>query len=191
MIVTVIGHGESPKGCGWGKKIDENVVIRLKCPNWQNAEDYGRRLDYCVSSTETMMVMLDEPRIPKQYWCQPKRGSWNKHTETSFKARAKAEVRICLDIHLRWNPIFRSISTKTFEECGNHSIGMAAITYACEFLKPQTILLVGFDNMLDPDRMDYFKANKGKWTTRHDWHAEKKMLPMIEEAYGAEIRRFE
>ena len=67
---------------------------------------------------------------------------------------------------------------------------MAAITYACEFLKPAEILLVGFDNLLDPARLDYHKANKGAWTSRHDWFAENKMLPLIEASYAVEVRRF-
>jgi hypothetical protein len=188
--VAIIGHGESPKGCGWGAKIDEHVVIRLKCPDWQDAKDYGKRVDYMVSSTETLPVMLDYKRVPLEYWGQPKKGTWSSITEARFRERAKAPLKIPIEIHNRWNPVFRSLSDKTEQECPNHSLGMAAITYACELLRAEVVLLVGFDNLLDPARLDYHKAMKGAWPTRHDWTAENRMLPLIEKAFGVEIRRF-
>ena len=188
--MVIIGHGPSPKGCLWGAKIDEHAVIRLKNPEWQNVKDYGKRVDYLVSSTETLLVMLDYKRVPIEYWGQPKRGNWNSTTENTFKGRAKAPLKIPIDVHNRWNPVFRSLSDKTEMECPNHSLGMAAITYACEFLKPEEILLLGFDNLLDPARLDYEKADKGKWPSRHDWFAENRMLPLIEKEYGLTIHGF-
>ena len=67
---------------------------------------------------------------------------------------------------------------------------MAAITYACEFLSPAEILLVGFDNMLNPLQDEYHKANKGRWTSRHDWVSENAMLALVQGHYGVEIRGF-
>lgn len=162
--------------------------MRLKNPSWQTQDDYGKRVDYMASSTETMPVMLDYKGKPKMYFAQPKRGSWNAATEASFRSRTDIPLLIPIEIHRRWNGVFLSLTTE--KDCPNHSLGMAAITYACEFIKPARILLVGFDNLLDPTRMEYHKADRGKWITRHDWVAENRMLPMIEEAYGAQISGF-
>ena len=183
---VIIGHGDSPKGCKWGSEIDKHVVVRLKDPSWQGAEDYGTRTDYMCASTETMQVMLDYKKIPIEYWGQPKKGSWSVKSERNFRERAKAPLKIPINIHNRWSVVFKSMA----QTCPNHSIGMAAITFAAEFLKPAEILLVGFDNMLDPDRLDYYKANKGKWVTGHEWHVENKMIPLVEKAHGVVIRRF-
>jgi len=137
-----------------------------------------------ASSTETLPVMLDYKRVPLCYWGQPKKGSWSPITETNFRSRAKAPPVIPLELFLKWNDVFKSLCA---EDVRNFSVGMFAIVCACEFLKPAEIKLVGFDNMLEPERLDYFKANKGKWHTGHDWHAENKMLPLIEKEYGVAI----
>jgi hypothetical protein len=45
-LIAVIGHGLTPKGKGWGEKIDAcNVVLRMWDWHWQNEEDYGRKYD--------------------------------------------------------------------------------------------------------------------------------------------------
>lgn len=180
-----MGHGPSPKGKKWGARIDENIVVRLKNPTWQLVEDYGKRLDYLCSSTETMPIMLDYHKAPLEYWAQPKRGNWAAAVEAAFRSRCKAPLRIPIDVHNRWNTAFRGLTQD--RDCPNHSLGMAAITYACEFLKPDEIRLVGFDNLLNPELLEYHKSHLGRWPTRHDWHAEKAMLPLVSEAYGVKI----
>ena len=109
--VVIIGHGASPKGCGWGARIDEHIVIRMKDPSWQSKEDYGKRTDYMIASTETLPIMLDYKRVPIEYWGQPKKGSWSAATEARFRERAKAPLKIPIEVHCRWNPVFRSLST--------------------------------------------------------------------------------
>ena len=189
--LVIVGHGASPKGRGWGARIDQYPVMRLKNPSWQTEDDYGRRVDYMAASTETLPVMLDYKGKPKLYFGQPKRGSWNAVTEASFRSRTDIPLLIPIEVHRRWNAVFRELSELPAGQCPNHSLGMAAITYACEFIKPARILLVGFDNLLEPARMEYHKADRGKWVTFHDFEAENRMLPMIEEAYGTEIRAFD
>lgn len=188
--VVVIGHGASPKGMKWGSRIDEHVVMRLKNPSWQTPEDYGKRCDYMTASCETLPVMLEYKTVPKEYFGQPKRGDWSKITESRFCEKAKAPLRIPLPVHQHWNILFRSLTGTTIADCPNHSVGMAAITYAAEFLKPSEILLVGFDNLLNPDLMYYEKADRGKWVTRHDWKAEHAMISHVEKYYEVEIRGF-
>lgn len=192
-VCVIIGHGTSPKGKGWGSRIDENIVVRLKDPSWylEHRDDYGKRTDYMAASTETLPVMLDCKAVPIEYWGQPKRGKWSPVTEAKFRERAKAPLRIHLDVHEHWNPLFRSLTGTTQAECPNHSLGMAAITYVCELLKPETVLLVGFDNMLKPNQLEYHKANRGRHPSRHDWFAEHNMLERVAKHYNVTIKGFE
>lgn len=184
MNICIIGHGKSALGKKLGPRIDEFEVVRLKNPTWQSVEDYGTRCDYMAASCETLPVMLEYKKVPKEYWGQPKRGSWSSVTEASFRSKAKSPLTVQIDLHNKWNPVFLGL---TDGDAPNHSLGMAAIVYSAEILKPEKIYLVGFDNLLNPNQLDYHKANVGKWTTRHDWFAENKMLPIITEQTGVEI----
>jgi hypothetical protein len=186
---VIIGHGLSPLHKGWGAEIDKHVVVRMKDPSWQGKVDYGERLDYLCASTETMPAMLDCKRMPLEYWAQPKKGEWSKAVEAQFRGRAKAPLLIGEHIFAHWNAVFKQIQAELGrEEVRNHSLGMFAITMAARQLGPAQIRLVGFDNLLNPMLMDYYKANRGKWVTRHDWLAERAMLPLVEKDYGVEIR---
>lgn len=183
-MLNIVGHGASVRGLG--KRIDEHEVVRLKDPSWQfeRPHDFGSRLDYLCSSTETMPQMLDCRKTPKEYWAQPKYGHYNKGTESQFLSRAKAPLKIPLELFNEWNA--------RYVEAGmthrNFSLGSAAIIFACEFLKPRTIFLAGFDNLMEPERLEYHKANRGKWVTHHDWKTENAMLKVVAGHYGTEIR---
>lgn len=194
--VVIVGHGLSPVGRQWGEAIDRLVVVRMKDPSWQKQEDYGRRLDYLCASAETMDCMLDDKRIPSAYWVQPKKEQTYQWREQSFRARLTGKMKsnpmppilIMLEHFRKWNALFHACQDVLgHERMRNHSLGMFAITAAAELLKPQSIRLVGFDNMLEPTRTDYWKANKGKWATRHDWMAEHLMLARVKELTGVEI----
>jgi hypothetical protein len=46
LDVVIVGHGKSPKGKGWGPKIDAcGLVVRMWDWHWQNPDDYGRKYD--------------------------------------------------------------------------------------------------------------------------------------------------
>lgn len=188
MKIVIIGHGESPKGKGWGPEIDRHVVVRLKNPSWQRAEDYGSRCDYMAASTETLPVMLDYKVIPKEYWGQPKRGVWNPSIEAGFRARAKAPLKIPIDVYLPWFETFKELRKKP--DTASISLGLSAIIFASYFLKPDGIRLVGFDNLLDPSLWEYKKADRGKWVTRHEWDVENSMIPLIEQEYGVNVSAY-
>lgn len=186
-VISIIGHGRSPLGKKWGSRIDEHPVMRLKNPSWQKPEDYGVRCDFMAASTETMMVMLEHKRVPERYFAQPKRGTWASSTEQSFRQRAQAPLTIPLDTFLRWNAVFKTLHGG---EVPNFSIGVFGIICCAEFLGAKEIRLVGFDNLLNPERLEYHKADRGKWVTRHDWAAENRMIPEIENAYGVKVSGF-
>lgn len=47
MITVVVGHGHSPVGKGWGKRIDSgDAVIRLWNWHWQDPLDWGVKYDW-------------------------------------------------------------------------------------------------------------------------------------------------
>lgn len=135
-----------------------------------------------------MPVMLEDKRIPKEYWAQPKRGTWSKITEQRFREQAKAPLVIPLDRYMPWLTKFREMRK---DETPNPSLGLSSVIFACAMLKPTCIRLVGFDNLLNPNLMWYDRADKGpRWPTRHEWDTEAAMLPLIEQQYGVEISAF-
>jgi len=135
-----------------------------------------------------MPIMLDDKRVPIEYWAQPKRGTWSKITEQRFKERAKAPLRIPMEIYLPWLEKFKALRK---EETPNPSLGLSTIIFACAMLRPVKIFLVGFDNLLTPGLLWYDRADKGaRWTTRHEWHVEHEMLTLIEKEYGVVISGF-
>lgn len=131
-----------------------------------------------------MPVMLEDKRVPKEYWAQPKYGKWAGSVEASFRQRAKAPLRIGLEEFTRWNQKYLDAGM----DCRNFSVGTAALIFCLEWTGERDIYLAGFDNLLEPNRLDYFKADRGKWVTRHDWHAENRMLGVLRDHFGAEIR---
>jgi len=187
--LVIIGHGPSLIGQKCAELIDSMPVVRLKNPDWLPKEDYGKRTDIMVSSTEIMNAMSDWPQVPKEYWAQPKKGKWNTEMEAKFRAKAKAPLRIPLDTFLRWNAVFQGLTDRGIP---NFSTGMAAIVFAMDFgrevVEFDEIVLAGFDTLCNPDE-PYVKAGKGKWATGHDWWAEHRMIPRLIDEYSIPVRR--
>jgi len=160
----------------------------MKDPSWQKVADYGWKTDYICASTETLYKMLDDMRRPREYWAQPKKGKWDRGQAKRFAAQAAAPLLILDEAFEKWNEVFHLAQAELgHPRVRNHSLGMFAITMATERLKPQTIRLVGFDNMLNPGLKEYWKADRGKWQTQHDWPAERLMLPVIEQTMNVKI----
>lgn len=167
----------------WGKFIDKHEVVRMKDfgpQSWQRKrpEDYGTRLDFWCCSTEIMPEWWTE-KLAREYWAQPKKGFWNPENERVVRSRGIAP-QIDLDLFQRWNQVHCAITDKH----RNYSLGVHCIIKVCE--RGEVPLLVGFDNLLDPER-PYLKANKGSWKSNHDWIAERQMLPVIEKNYGVRV----
>jgi len=175
--LVVIGHGLSPLGKGWGPEIDKHDVVRLKDPSWQKPGDYGGRVDYMAASTETLGVMSDYRKVPKEYWGFPKKGTFNQNSVHAFESKAKAPVLI--KEFPAWVEEFKKTT-----EVNNFSLGIFAVL-CCLDMGCKSIHLVGFDNLLDPMRWEYHKANRGKWVSFHDWPAERKLLDRMMTHYEA------
>ncbi len=182
----------SLKGAGKGALIDDGAhVVRLKNPDWQfeRAEDYGMKYSVGCASTETMHAMLDCRKTPSAYWAQPKYGRWNTQMEAGFRERAaqkpgSPQLTIPAEAFNGWNARYKAEGGMTVR---NFSLGTAAIIFALELLHVKLVLLAGFDNLLDPSKLEYHKAQRGKWVSGHEWQAENAMLGAVEAHYGARI----
>lgn len=182
MSLVIVGHGPSLKGLGRGDEIDAHRVVRLKNPVWEVRADHGKRVDVLCASTETMLALLDYPKVPGEYWAQPKKGSYSQEQAARFRQRAKAPLHIPLEVFLYWNAAYLARGMKHT----NFSLGSAAIIFALELSGEKEILLAGFDNLLDPAR-PYEKIDRGRWRSDHDWIVENAMLAELAMHYGATI----
>lgn len=57
-LTVIIGHGRSPEGRRWGKRIDAaDCVIRMWNWEWQKPDDLGTRYDYGLGETHKKVVL--------------------------------------------------------------------------------------------------------------------------------------
>jgi hypothetical protein len=71
-MIAVIGHGKSPEGRGWGKRIDGALwVIKMWNCQWQTAEDHGARYDWGLIETHRKLMKLwreNNQHTPSMGW---------------------------------------------------------------------------------------------------------------------------
>lgn len=132
--VVVVGHGASAEGRGLGSRIDEHPVVRMWNCHWQAKADYGVRYDYGL-----FCPPLDGHRkTPSQ--------SWWAYDVNSEGAREEIDgVPVRLLMHRPWEA--RALSMGATAEGRRYKLtrGCAAICAAMGLLKPDCLLLVGFD----------------------------------------------
>lgn len=150
MRVAVIGHGPSPTGRGWGKKIDAcDAVIRMWECGWQKPEDYGTRYDYGVfnlaataDGRRAIESVRDQPQPRCEWWL--------------YRAGACRLPLGLFDVPARDLP--RDILIRKLAELGARTTregkpatptrGLAAIAMARRTWPNAAIILVGFDGVL-------------------------------------------
>lgn len=178
MEIVIVGHGPSLKGSGLGRKIDEHEkVLRLKnCSDLLKVpEDYGRKTDIMFSTTE-VCYHLSKVKA-EEYWCYPKRDTYNTDLIDELRKKTNARIRILKEQSLVWNQMFRDSGANH----PNVSTGMMAIICVCELLNPRVLHLAGFDTVMNP-KLEYISTvpspfnDGGKKDTGHDWKAEHKLL---------------
>lgn len=188
MRVAVIGHGPSPTGRGWGKKIDAcDAVIRMWECGWQRAEDYGTRYDYGVfnlaataDGRRAVQSVRDHPQPRCEWWlyrsgaCRLPMGLFDVPAldmPISGLVKELAEIGAC---------------TITPGKIATPSRGFAAIAMARRTWPAAMIVLVGFDSLVSgripadeyaPDFRAGLPAwidwrNDGARTYAHDFSAE-------------------
>jgi hypothetical protein len=145
-------------------------------------EDYGSRQDVFCMSTEVLGINIGEAEM---VWLYPKKSYYNEESVGKFMGKGIATL-LPLDLVNKWNDRFREMG-------GTHpnvSTGMAAIITAADHLRPETIVLAGFDTLLDPKipftRNDDIPRT-GIGTISHDWDKEHELLKILSDHYGFNI----
>lgn len=188
MRVAVIGHGPSPTGRGWGKKIDAcDVVIRMWECGWQSQEDYGERYTYGLFN---LAESRDGQRARQHLPCQPVPAKeWWLYRSGGARVPMGLFTKPVRDAPIRkLIAELASLGARTInaDKAATPSRGLAAIATAVDRFPAAQIVLVGFDSMTGgrisereyapafqaglPDWIDW--RNDGVRTYAHDFAAE-------------------
>lgn len=187
MRICIVGHGPSLEGAGKGKEIDSHDrVVRLKGSNTViDTDDFGRKVDALVASTEIMGTFF-KMNAP-EYWAYPKKGFYKQQTFLLNIEHLAKPVMIPIGVCNHWNNYFR-----TMNPCHpNYSTGMAAIIMAIHRWRPKEIVLAGFDTLVDPSVV--FKRHSGIPRSGvgplpgHDWQKENDLLKVLSNLYKVSI----
>lgn len=195
MKVCVVGHGRSLKDAKLGKKIDAcDKVVRLKGADkvlW--TDDFGSKTDALCGSTEVMGNFLNMERKGgvQEYWGYPKNGDFDIKVAMKVLLKLQKPLMIPLAFSNNWRSRFQQMGS-TFP---NVSTGTAAILFTIHRWEPETILLAGFDTVMNPKirfarHEDVPRSTKDstKPFPPHDWATENKLLKKLEEIYNMEIK---
>jgi hypothetical protein len=156
--VCIVGNGASLRGRGLGKLIDSHVVIRVR--NHENVEDLGARTDYWPPQ---------KPGVPPSLAREPV-----KALETTFAGEFLAP--------------FQELLGPPATGPEGLSVGFWAIMWASIVLRPERILLAGFDNLWAGSRANYEKFDGNRVPAPDcNYALEKSLLPRLEERYGVKI----
>jgi len=189
--ILIVGHGPSLQGAGCGKDIDSHEVVRLKhFKRFHKDEDYGTKTDYLCASTEAALGMLDNRVEPKEYWLYPKKGEYDARIKNHFQGK---RYIIPLEETKFWNRKFqKTVGYEGGVKGRNISTGLAAIVICAFRLKPEKIILAGFDTLLDPVIEYESVFNPGTHhKNMHYWKVEHEMLPEIQDHYNVELIAYE
>jgi hypothetical protein len=125
-------------------------------------------------------------------------------TEEDFEAaRQQFNAHIDGELCRAWDAIYRARRTP-LPSLPNHikqhpiasdmrghrhmSSGLHAVIYACEWLKPERLDLIGFDNVRTGEfTWSITRGQDWKKYPDHRWDVEHKMIPDIAKEYGVEI----
>jgi hypothetical protein len=181
MKVCIVGHGPSLIGKGLGNTIDSyDLVVRLKgSAGVLGTEDYGHRCDVLCMSTE--VTGIGYAYRPEVFWLYPKKGYYDVSVVGTFVGDMGRPVLIPKALCTEWNDQFRKTATHQ-----NISTGLAAILIAAYYMNPETIVLAGFDTLVDPE-IPFTRNNliprTGVGLINHDWKEENSLLKKMSEQY--------
>ncbi len=158
-MLVIVGHGPSIL-CGLGSVIDSNTVIRLKqglgTKPPSPAVHFGTRTDYLCARS----LIYRHEHDPTPFWHfsdeSPEGQYWNRYYK-EFSPRIKIKP----------------------------STGLCAVFCAIDRLKPNTIGMIGFDRIFNPDDHTthkwYKKGKDAQWFGwGHDAHAEQRCLMSLD-----------
>ena len=192
MKAIIVGHGPSIMGEEMGKLIDEfDIVIRLKrCQHTLDLPQYFGKKTSVVSGSLTIAGAIRD--IPAyQYWVFVD----SRHADTDPSVIENAQTlfdKPCiLDKTLcdSWDEIYRSKRDEMGGQGHNHtSQGFKAILYALHFLKPDELILIGFDNIYSGNfTWSITRGPEWKHYPDHRWDVEHALLGNLKQAYDIPI----
>lgn len=193
MKAIIVGHGPSIMGEEMGSLIDEfDTVIRLKrCQETlKHPENFGSKTDIVAGSLTIAGALRDIDA--DQYWVFVD----SRHTDTDpilieRTPRIFEPAPCILDKPLcdSWDELYRSKRDEMGGQGHNHtSQGFKAIIYALHYLKPDELILVGFDNIYTGEfTWSITRGPKWKHYPDHRWDVEHALLEDVKKTYNAKI----
>jgi len=144
MNIAIIGHGRSPEGMGWGKRINGcDFVVRMWNWHWQSKEDYGNRYDFGVLEAHSRVLEQWKQynrRTPSKGWL----GSLLMHGRDLAEKFPKGTVTVDQDDYMATLPE----ELRGCGETGNWQLTRGSVA-ACWAISTANygdhIILVGFD----------------------------------------------
>lgn len=208
--VIIVGHAPSMLLEEMGELIDSyDTVIRLK--NCQQTLSkplfYGTKTDIIGGSLTIAGNLRDLPSDKFWVWTDSRHEAWEWEERANALPqifRGKGEVFIDRDLCDLWNNTYRTMRVASPEtnwddamrasiydtgEGENHmSQGLHALVYACALLKPDTVDLIGFDNVMTGE-FNWSVTRGEEWTKypRHRWDLENQMVDLISKQYGVQV----
>ena len=184
---AIVGHGDWMFNSGLGDEIDSfDRVMRFPFYSYQRRilvdrkKNWGTKTtDLCVSS-QTIPAMIQDGVIPEEAtWIWTRPGLWNPkyiYQNEKFKTR-RAQGAIN-----QWQIAFqRKGPTGYADSSGKKFIfsrGTAAVVIACHYIKPRTLTLYGYQNVM--------RGYSERYTV-HDWHKERELIKEVAEFYKVKI----
>lgn len=193
MKAIIVGHGPSIMGEEMGELIDEfDIVIRLKrCQHTLDVpKNFGTKTTIVAGSLTIAGALRDIEA--EQYWVFVD----SRHTDVDSAVLESApkifNPKPCkLDKNLcdSWDEIYRSKRDEMGGQGHNHtSQGFKAIVYALHFLKPDELVLVGFDNIYSGDfTWSITRGPEWKHYPDHRWDVEHVLIDELKKVYNIPI----
>lgn len=200
-LITVIGHGRSPEGRGWGSLIDQSrMTVRLWNCDWQAPADYGTRYDWGLIETHKKVLRqfrAHNKRHPSKGWIASKLYC----TRDVLAMMPNGAVVIDQDQWLRQEG-------RAVKGCGEKGVwqltrgGIAACWAITRSIPGDILVLVGFDIIragVAPTAAEAFsptyQAHPGFWGLdgftagatkegNHDYPAERALIMKVAERRG-------
>ena len=194
-----MGHGPSLLGRREGSRIDSfGVVVRQKrCQETLKHPDrYGTRVD-AVCGSWTIASELPAVGAGEIWVFLDSRHSGVTKREVDLM-QERLPCKIDADLCDFWNRLYRvkrtpyerPAGTREFDALGHPhlSAGFHTILYACQFLKPETITLAGFDNV-ESGGFTWSITRGPKWDKYpdHRFDIEHEMLKDVSGEFGVKI----
>lgn len=197
MDLVSVAHGPSLKGKGLGRKIDRfDTVVRIAGVQGQTPEDHGTRTDYSCSCLPYISDFIIDGIKAKEYWLFSRPGVFTEERMEQIRNRmGKLPFICCVDEVDRWNQYFVSLGPRVRPDQRGQVIsrGLAAVIIAAERLRPERIVMAGYDNLWAGTNDNYITLASKKVDPypAHDMETERKVLDAAQRHYGFTLERLD